>query len=73
MIQHRRRQTLFQQYLGGALCCRSNVKSSRKPGRHFRWDHNAPQAYVVSVYENTSQVVVFDGLDFRVGDYVRFK
>ncbi len=31
------------------------------------------QAYVVSVYDNTSQVVVFDGLDFRVGDYVRFK
>jgi curli biogenesis system outer membrane secretion channel CsgG len=31
------------------------------------------QAYVVSVYENSSQVVVFDGSDYRVGDDVRFK
>jgi curli biogenesis system outer membrane secretion channel CsgG len=31
------------------------------------------QAYVVSVYDNTSQVVVFQGNDFRVGDDVRFK
>lgn len=31
------------------------------------------QAYVVSVYDNTSQVVVFLGNDFRVGDSVRFK
>ena len=31
------------------------------------------QAYVVSVYDNTSQVVVFKGNDYRVGDDVRFK
>ena len=31
------------------------------------------QAYVVSVYDNTSQVVVFRGSDYRVGDNVRFK
>jgi hypothetical protein len=31
------------------------------------------QAYVVSVYDNTSQVVVFHGTDYRVGDAVRFK
>jgi hypothetical protein len=31
------------------------------------------QAYVVSVYDNTSQVVVYLGDDFRVGDDVRFK
>ena len=31
------------------------------------------QAYVVSVYDNTSQVVVFFGKDYRVGDDVRFK
>jgi hypothetical protein len=31
------------------------------------------QAYVVSVYDNTSQVVVYNGADYRVNDSVRFK
>ena len=53
------------------------------PGRIYgRGKNNTPnlideahlaQAYVVAVYDNTSQVVVYEGNDYRVEDGVRFK
>jgi curli biogenesis system outer membrane secretion channel CsgG len=50
---------------------RIQLSSSQKPNTID--ETYLAQAYVVSVYDNTSQVVVYNGTDFRVGDAVRFK